>query len=113
MEADHELARIATENLRRAGVSNVTVREADGSHGLPAEAPFDVILLSGSVAEAPQALLDQLKVGGRLLAVVGGEPAMRATLFTRSGEREFRSTVLFETVMPRLAGFEAPSRFVF
>ena len=113
MESDHELARLATENLRRAGVSNVTVREADGSHGLPAEAPFDAILLSGSVAEVPQALLDQLKVGGRLLAVVGDEPAMRATLFTRSGEREFRSTVLFETVMPRLAGFEAPSRFVF
>ena len=54
----------------QAGITNVEVRETDGAKGLPAEAPFDVIVLSGSVAEVPQALLSQLKVGGRLAAIV-------------------------------------------
>ena len=71
---------MARENLRAHGVSNVEVREADGAQGLPAEGPFDVIVLSGSVAEVPQRLLAQLKVGGRLAAIVGDEPVMRATL---------------------------------
>lgn len=113
LETDPELARSAADKLKRAGVMNVTVREADGARGLAAEAPFDAILLSGSVAEVPQALLDQLKVGGRLLAIVGEEPVMRATLFTRVGEREFASSVLFDTVVPRLAGFESRPGFVF
>ncbi len=113
LESNAELARFASDNLKRAGATNVTVREADGAHGLGAESPFDVILLSGSVAEVPQALLDQLKVGGRLAAIVGDEPVMRAMLYTRSAEREFRSAVLFDTVAARLQGFEQRSGFVF
>jgi protein-L-isoaspartate(D-aspartate) O-methyltransferase len=112
LEQDGEQAKAATEALKRNGVMNVKVREADGSQGLSAEAPFDVILLSGSVAAVPQALLDQLKPGGRLAAIVGDQPMMRAMLYTRVGN-EFRSEVLFDTVAPRLAGFEQPSRFSF
>lgn len=108
-----DLAEMARANLQRAGLMNVGVRQADGSRGLPDEAPFDVILLSGSVAEVPAALLSQLKVGGRLAAVVGQQPIMRATLFTRSGEHGFSSVELFDTVAPRLTGFDEPSRFRF
>jgi len=108
-----ELAKMATENLRRAHVTNARVMQADGSHGLPEAAPFDVILLSGSVASVPQLLLEQLKIGGRLAAIVGFEPIMRATLVTRVGEREFRSVDLFDTVAPRLVGFHEPTRFSF
>jgi protein-L-isoaspartate(D-aspartate) O-methyltransferase len=107
------LARLAAANLRRAGVMNATVREADGAQGLPGEAPFDAILLSGSVASVPAALLDQLKVGGRLMAIVGEQPVMRATLVTRVGERDFRSVDIFDTVAPRLEGFSEPPRFKF
>lgn len=107
------LARLARENLQRAGILNATVREADGSAGLAAEAPFDVIVLSGSVAVAPQALLQQLKVGGRLIAVVGSEPVMRAVRITRLSEASFQTTELFDTVQPRLRGFDEPSRFAF
>ena len=91
----------------------VDVSAAEGAHGLPAEAPFDVILLSGSVAEVPRALLEQLKIGGRLAAVVGDEPVMRARLFTRAGEAAWSATDLFDTVAPRLEGFAEPSRFHF
>jgi protein-L-isoaspartate(D-aspartate) O-methyltransferase len=108
-----ELARMAEANLRRAAVMNARVVEGDGSRGLPDQAPFDVILLSGSVASVPQHLLEQLKVGGRLAAIVGFEPVMRATLVTRVGDEGFRSVELFDTVAPRLLGFDEPTRFVF
>jgi protein-L-isoaspartate(D-aspartate) O-methyltransferase len=108
-----ELAKLATDNLRRAAISNATVRQGDGSRGLAAEAPFDAIVLSGSVAEVPAGLLGQLKVGGRLIAIVGQQPMMRATLITRSGEHAFASVELFDTVAPRLQGFDEPSRFSF
>jgi protein-L-isoaspartate(D-aspartate) O-methyltransferase len=107
------LAAMATANLRRAGIANTSVLEADGMGGLPAQAPFDAILLSGSVAAVPQALLDQLKTGGRLLAIVGDEPVMCATLFTRVAERQFKREAMFDTVAPRLQGFAESPRFVF
>ena len=113
MEIVPELAKMASDNLRRASVMNVNVVQANGSRGLVADAPFDVILLSGSVAEVPAAVLAQLKVGGRLAAVVGQLPIMRAMLFTRSGEQSFGSVDLFDTVAPRLKGFDEPTRFSF
>lgn len=113
LEIQPELARMATDNLRRASILNVQVREADGARGLPAEGPFDVIVLSGSVADVPLALLNQLKVGGRLVAVVGQLPVMRAVLTTRSSEAGFGRVDLFDTVAPRLSGFDEPSRFTF
>jgi len=113
LENDAELAAIARANLQRAGLVNVEVRQAEGARGLPDDGPFDVILLSGSVAEVPPSLLAQLKVGGRLAAIVGQLPIMRATLFTRSGEHGFASVELFDTVAPRLAGFDEPDRFKF
>ena len=108
-----ELARMAEANLRRAAVMNARVVEGDGSRGLPDQAPFDVIVLSGSVASVPQHLIDQLKVGGRLAAIVGFEPVMRATLVTRIGDEGFRSAELFDTVAARLQGFDEPTRFIF
>ena len=113
MEIDAQLAEMARANLRRAGVMNVGVRQADGSRGLAEEGPFDAILLSGSVAEVPAQLLAQLKVGGRLAAIVGQQPIMRAMLFTRNVEHDFSSVELFDTVAPRLVGFDEPSRFKF
>lgn len=107
-----ELATFAAANLKRAGVINVAVREADGAHGRKADAPFDVIVLSGSVGAVPQELLDQLKVGGRLVAIVGELPIMRAELTSR-GADGLSTEVLFETVAPRLVHFPEASRFRF
>lgn len=113
LEIVPELAQFAAANLKRAAIANATVRQADGSRGLPGEAPFDCIMLSGSVAEVPQGLLGQLKVGGRLIAIVGQQPVMRATLVTRSSEHGYASVELFDTVAPRLVGFDEPARFSF
>jgi protein-L-isoaspartate(D-aspartate) O-methyltransferase len=113
LELHPELVRMARANLQRAGLANVEVREADGAKGLPGEAPFDVIVLSGSVAEVPAPLLAQLKVGGRLAAAVGFEPMMRATFITRTGDTSYSTAQPWDTVAPRLVNFPEPSRFHF
>ncbi len=113
LEIDPALARMARENLARAGVTNAEVRESDGAAGLSAEGPFDVIVLSGSVAEVPKALLSQLKLGGRLVAIVGSEPVMRATRVTRTGEAAWATVQGWDTLAPRLRHFPEPSRFEF
>jgi protein-L-isoaspartate(D-aspartate) O-methyltransferase len=116
LEWDARLAAAAADNLKRADLTNVAVRTVGASEcarGLPAEAPFDAILLSGSVAEVPRALLEQLKPGGRLLAIVGDEPIMRARLYRRVGEAAWSTSDLFDTIAPRLPGFERGTRFSF
>jgi len=113
LERRPTLAALAADNLRRASIVNVQVRTVDGSHGLPDEAPFDAIVLSGSVSKVPQELLAQLKPGGRLIAIEGEEPVMRAALYTHGGERGVSRVEIFDTVAQRLEGFPEPSRFVF
>ena len=116
LECRPALARQARETLARNGVANVSVIEVSaeaGAQGLSDESPFDVIVLSGSVAEVPRGLLEQLKIGGRLAAIVGEEPIMRARLVSRVGEAAWSETDLFDTVAPRLVGFAEPSRFHF
>jgi len=113
LEIDPKLAAFATANLKRAGAANVSVVTADGAQPLSVDGPFDVILLSGSVAEVPETLLQQLKPGGRLAAIVGEEPVMRAVLIRRSADRSVTRSVLFDTVAQRLRGFKEPTRFHF
>jgi protein-L-isoaspartate(D-aspartate) O-methyltransferase len=113
LESDAALAAQAQVNLQKAGVHNVTVRQADGSQGAAADGPFDVILLSGSVAEVPAELLQQLSMGGRLAAIVGDEPIMRATVITRSGSNSWTTTEPWDCNAPRLSGFAEPSHFSF
>jgi len=113
LELRPALARMAADNLRRGGIANATVRQADGAAGRIAEGPFDAIVMSGSVAEVPRSLLDQLKPGGRLLAIVGQEPVMTAVRITRLSGEGFRTESLFDTVAPRLEGFAEPGAFQF
>jgi len=113
LELEPDLVALARDNLQKAGVGNVDVRQADGAQGAAADGPFDVILLSGSVAEVPPELLEQLKVGGRLAAIVGDEPMMNATLITRTSNTDFRTTRPWDTVAPRLKSFAERSRFSF
>ncbi|MDO9403820.1 MAG: protein-L-isoaspartate O-methyltransferase [Polaromonas sp.] len=121
LEIDPSLAERARDNLQKAGIRNAEVRTGDGAAKLaqsvsasdPLQGPFDVIVLSGSVAEVPPALLALLKVGGRLGAVTGFEPMMRFTLVTRVGEDAWRTTQAWDTVVPRLAHFAEPSKFSF
>ncbi|SFL91520.1 protein-L-isoaspartate O-methyltransferase [Variovorax sp. OV329] len=113
LEIDPQLAAAAEKNLRTNGVGNVEVRAADGSKPLPSGPTFDVIVLSGSVARVPQNLLGSLKIGGRLAAIVGDEPMMRAHFITRVSEGQWDTLQPWDTVAPRLLNFPEPSRFNF
>lgn len=113
LEIVPELAAFARSNLSKAGLTNVTVREGDGSKLAAAEGKFDVILLSGSVGQVPQDLLQRLNVGGRLAAIVGDYPVMHCTIVTRTSETDFRTSATWETVVQRLQGFAEPERFQF
>lgn len=113
LEIDEGLARQATQTLRDNGVTNVEVRHADGAKPLASGPTFDVILLSGSVARVPQNLLGSLNIGGRLAAIVGEEPMMRAHFITRQSEGKWDTQQPWDTVAPRLLNFPEPSRFNF
>jgi protein-L-isoaspartate(D-aspartate) O-methyltransferase len=112
-ELDAALAQQARTNLQAAGVHNVEVRQADGSQGAPSDGPFDVIMLSGSVPNVPQVLLNQLSIGGRLLAVVGEDPVMRASVITRNADQQWQTSEPWDTMAPRLQGFPEHNRFSF
>jgi protein-L-isoaspartate(D-aspartate) O-methyltransferase len=117
LEIVPELAQMARENLQKAGIHNCEVRTADGSKDLSVDGPFDVIVLSGSVAHIPASLLAQLKPGGRLVAVVGEVPMMRATFITKPVQAAATdgtvTTQPWDTVAPRLLGFAEDSKFSF
>jgi protein-L-isoaspartate(D-aspartate) O-methyltransferase len=117
VEIDPTLAGTARENLRNAGMANVEVKHADaaaqGFAACSVNGPFDAILLSGSVAELPPALLALLAPGGRLAAIVGHEPMMRATIVTRINDASFQTAQPWDTVAPRLLNFPEASSFRF
>lgn len=108
-----ELAELARQNLAAAGVSNAEVVEGNGAEGWAAAAPYDVICVSGSLPEIPQALLSQVKVGGRIAVIVGDAPVMEARIITRTSESGYQSVNLFETLVKPLQGAAQPSRFQF
>jgi protein-L-isoaspartate(D-aspartate) O-methyltransferase len=108
IEIEPELVKLASANLARNGVENVVVVQGDGIGGWAERAPYDVIVVSGGLPFVPQALLEQLKVGGRLFAFVGEAPVMKARLITCEAEGRFRTEDIFETVVPMLK--DAPQR---
>jgi protein-L-isoaspartate(D-aspartate) O-methyltransferase len=94
----------ARRNIHNLKLHNIRIRHGDGYQGWPAQAPFDAILVAAAPAELPEALLQQLAEGGRLIIPVGGNGQQQLVSVTRQGN-EWQQTVL-ETVsfVPMLAG---------
>jgi protein-L-isoaspartate(D-aspartate) O-methyltransferase len=113
VEINPKLGELARKNLTRHGVDNVTLHTGDAARGWPPQAPYDVIVLTGSTPVLPRELLDSLAPGGRLFAVVGEAPAMSARLVTCNAPGACRSTDLFETVIAPLVNAAHPPRFRF
>jgi protein-L-isoaspartate(D-aspartate) O-methyltransferase len=108
-----ELKAMAEANLQRAGISNVTVELGNGAQGRATGAPYDVIVISGALEELPEALLKQIKVGGRIAAIIGQAPVMTAQVVTRVSETAYDTVKVFETNVKPLVDAVTHSRFTF
>ena len=111
LEVDPALAERAASTLRQAGTANVTVETGLLTAGLPSRAPYDAILVEGGLIDVPAALLDQLKDGGRLVAVRVRNGVGKATLWRRYA-MQFDHRELFDASAIILPGFEKPAGFV-
>ncbi len=110
LEEDSALVRVARHAL--AGRENIDVVAGPLAAGWTAGAAYNAILLEGAVERVPEALLGQLRDGGRLAVVIRKDSAAKAALFTRTGEN-VSARRLFDAAIPALPGFELPKNFVF
>lgn len=113
VEISPELKAMAEANLSRAGVANVTVEEGNGAAGWDKGAPFDVIVISGALEVLPEAFLKQVKVGGRIAAILGTAPVMSVNIITRVSDTAYDTVKVFETNVKPLTGAAAVSHFTF
>jgi protein-L-isoaspartate(D-aspartate) O-methyltransferase len=112
-EIHADLQQRAAASLRAAGIRNVTLLQGDSARAPLAESAFDVIVLTGSTPVLPQAFLDRLAPGGRLFAVVGDPPVMKAVLVRQPVAGAFQHTEFFETLVKPLVNAAQPARFRF
>jgi protein-L-isoaspartate(D-aspartate) O-methyltransferase len=111
IEIESRLSAFAQANLQRNQITNVALETGDAHAGW-GTAEYDAILITGSVPTVPDALKYQLAVGGRLVAIVGGNPIMTACRITRTGAANFETVRIFDTWTKPLRG-SARSRFRF
>ena len=94
----------ARERLKELGIRNVRFRHGDGSLGWKAHAPFDGVLVAAAPLTVPEALIKQLKVGGRLIAPIGPEGEQQLVRFTRKEQRIERESLGAVAFVPLLGG---------
>ena len=113
VEINPAYSAVAATRLSAHGIANVTLEVGDAARGWSKHAPYDVIVLTGSVPVLADDFQRSLKPGGRLLALVGEAPAMQARLTTCAGGGAYDSVSLFETCIAALRNAPQPERFVF
>lgn len=115
VESDPKLVETASMLINHLGIDNVAVAEAPLADGYAAQAPYDLVFVGGSVPEIPAGIADQVAMGGRLVAVIGGAEngvLGRACLMTRIAQG-LSSRAIFDAGTRPLPGFEASAEFVF
>ncbi len=112
LEEDADLVRIASETIPAVGASNAMVVQGQLAGGYKGGAPYDVIFINGAIEKAPDALLDQLAEGGRLVAVLRDGAQGRAVLY-RKEDGHVGNWASFDAGASILAGFRQPAGFVF
>lgn len=102
-----DLTSNAQKKLDKHGIQNVTLITGDGIHGYLEKAPYDIIVLTGSVSHLNKCFHPQLYDGGKLIAVVGQEPAMEVSLYNLNADDRWEKRMLFETsIAPLIDRFE-------
>jgi protein-L-isoaspartate(D-aspartate) O-methyltransferase len=113
VEIDKSLAETAKKNLAAAGINNVRVEVGCGAKGWPTSAPYDVIVVTCAVEAVPAEMLKQLKVGGRLAAIVGSFPVWNAQVITQTAENVYAVVNHFETAAEPLRNAKPAKQFEF
>ena len=111
VEIDPALKALAEQNLSSYGVSNVTVELGNGAQGWQGE--YDVIVISGALPFLPEAFLKQIKVGGRIVAIIGEAPVMSLQVITRTSEQVYDTVNVFELLAQPLQAATTTSHFTF
>lgn len=117
VEIDPAIHALAQKNLADYGVTNVDVALGNGAQGWAGSgsnnAPYDVIVISGSLPVLPDTFLQQIKVGGRIFCILGEAPVMSAQIITRVSESAYNTEKIFETDVKPLREAIVPSHFKF
>ncbi|RFC62833.1 protein-L-isoaspartate O-methyltransferase [Fulvimarina endophytica] len=113
LECDEELAGTATDVLNRLDYVTCSVVTGELEKGYPDEAPYDVILFEGAIDTLPQTFLDQLREGGRLVAVIGRGLSAEARLFIKDEDGIVSDRFGFNCAIKPLPGFSKKAEFVF
>jgi protein-L-isoaspartate(D-aspartate) O-methyltransferase len=108
-----ELSAQASRKLAEHGITNVTLETGDAARGWAKHAPYDAIIVTGSLPYLPVEFEGTLANGGRLIAIVGDPPVMTARRVTRVAESAYTREGLFETCVRALRNAAQPERFVF
>ena len=113
LEIIPEFSQAAAQKLAAHDISNVTCEIGDAARGWQKYAPYDVIVVTGSLPLLPDEFIAQLKPGGRLLAFIGLAPAMEARLTRLIEPGVIDSEVIFETNVRALKNASQPAQFAF
>lgn len=107
-----ELAHAAKANMNNLGLHNISLEIGNGVLGLPDSGPFDAIIYTGSLPAIPTNLENQLKSNGKIFAVLGVFPLMKAVMITYNNMK-YTQQDFFETEIPPLKGIEPIKHFEF
>jgi len=113
IEIDAELAAAAQQRLQQQSINNVSISCGNGLELTKPNIKYDVIVLTGSVSEAPEQLKQSLAQNGRMFVVTGSAPAMQAHVITRTADNDWIDESIFETVLQPLTHGEARPDFNF
>lgn len=115
IESSEELAQQAQTNLIENSIDNGVILEGALIGGMKEEAPYNAIIIEGSVESVPKKLLEQLSEDGRLVTILRPNPRSpgRAVKYTRGKDNDFVHKMLFDASTPMLDEFNAEQAFAF
>ncbi len=113
VEINADISAFAKANLQKAGIANVKLIVGDAAAGFSGGGSYDAIVLTGAVPVLADSFRKLLKIGGRLMAIVGEDPVQTVVLITRINEKDYTEKKLFEALTKPLVNAPQPERFHF
>lgn len=113
VESNDDYVEVSVGHFTKLNIHNITVSCSDPAQGLETQAPYDVIVILGSMQIMSEVLKKQMKVGGRMFCVLGQEPTMEAVLIERQSDNKWQETGLFELLTPSIPNAPEAEKFHF